>query len=96
MDWTKLEVDVAERTLVRLQEWAESMERNNWISTTCREKLRRISPMTMSKSSSNATLMLHQHRLETQINDEISQIELIEEQFRSQPLGRDEMHQAIP
>lgn len=81
MDWSKLELDVAERTLVRLQEWAESMERNNWISTTCREKLRRISPMTMSKSSSNATLMLHKHRLQTQINDEISQIALIEEQL---------------
>ena len=77
MDWLSLEVDAAERTLVRLQDWAESMQQESCISTTCSKKLIEMSHSTMSKSSKASWC----NRVRTQMNDETSQIALLEEQL---------------
>ena len=81
MDWLSLEVDVAESTLVRLQELAQSVERDKWIFTECRRHLMKMTPLTMLSWSSNLRLKLHHHRLQAQMSDEISKIALLEEQL---------------
>ncbi len=81
MDWLSLEVDVAERTLVRLQEWAEFVESDKWISTECHRHLIKMAPLAVLSGSSNARLKLHHHRLQAQMSEDISKIALLEEQL---------------
>ena len=76
MDWLSLEMDVAERTLVRLQDWAECMQKESWVPTTCNKKLIEMSHSTMSKASKASW-----RNVQTQMNDETSQIALLEEQL---------------
>ena len=93
LDWSSLEVDVAARALVKLQEWEKSKESTteecNEFVDTCSQKLLKIVTQVFTEnesdfampSSSTKLLKLRKRRVQSQIDNETSKIKSLEDQL---------------
>jgi hypothetical protein len=86
LDWSRMEVDVVNRALVRLQTWAESMERqtrdsDKFITTTCHKRLMEFSALIVNELAESTGSRPHKRRAQSTIEDLSSKISSLEDQL---------------
>jgi hypothetical protein len=86
MHWSRMEVDVANRALVQLRSWAESIDRQNresdhYITTNCGKKLMESSALIINKLDESTDLRPRKRRARSRIEEVSSEITSLEDQL---------------
>lgn len=86
MHWSRMEVDVANRALIRLRSWAESIDRQNreidhYITTTCGKKLMEFSALIINNLDESTDLRPRKRRAQSRIDEVSSGITSLEDQL---------------
>lgn len=89
LDWLRVEVDAVNRALVRLRTWATSMnrltrERDTFITTNCRSKLKEYTHMIIHELAESAVLKRRKRRVQSKTEEARSKIASLEEQLAAE------------